>query len=88
MFPSIQCQCFDKRRDVYLLEIVSVFNKIRVRFWPEISDLGVFLNFDNERMRPPSVPECPPTRGCKPAFGATRRHMMTIDGAISGELAM
>ena len=36
MFPIIQCQCFDKRRGVYLLEKV-VFIKIRVLFWPEIS---------------------------------------------------
>ena len=44
---------FDKRRGVYILENVSVFIIIRVLFWPEISALGVFLNFDNERMRPP-----------------------------------
>ena len=31
----------------------SAFKKIRVLFWPEISALGVFLNFDNERMYPP-----------------------------------
>ena len=53
MFPFIQCQCFDKRRGVYLLEKVSVFIKIRVLFWPEISALGVFFNFDNECMRHP-----------------------------------
>ena len=53
MFPFIQCQCFDKRRGVYLLEKVSVFIKIRVIFWPEISALGVSLNFDNESMRSP-----------------------------------
>ena len=29
-------------------------------FWPEISALGVFLNFDNERMRPPKCPSDPP----------------------------
>ena len=52
VFLLIQCQCFDKRRGVYLLEKVSVFIKIRVLFWPEISALGVFLNFDNECMRP------------------------------------
>ena len=46
------CQCFDKRRGVYLLEKVSVFIKIRVLFWPEISAYGVILNVDNERMRP------------------------------------
>ena len=51
--PFNQCQCFDKRRGVFLVEKVSVFIKIRVLFWPEISALGVFLNFDNERMRPP-----------------------------------
>ena len=32
-------------------------------FWPEISALGVFSNFDNERMRPLSVPESPPPHG-------------------------
>ena len=60
MFPFIQCQCFDKRRGVYLVEKVSVFIKIRVLFWPEISALGVFFNFDNERMRPPKYPSAPP----------------------------
>ena len=60
MFPFIQCQCFDKRRGVYLVEKVSVFIKIRVHFWPEISALGVFFNFDNERMRPPKYPSAPP----------------------------
>ena len=53
VFPLIRCQCFDKRRGVYLLEKVSVFVKLRVLFWPEISALGVFLDFDNERMGPP-----------------------------------
>ena len=53
VFPFTQCQCFDKRRGVYLLEKVSVFTKIRVLFWPEISAYGVILNFDNERIRPP-----------------------------------
>ena len=52
MFPFIECQCFVKRRGVYLVEKVSVFIKVRVLFWPEISALGVFFNFDNERMRP------------------------------------
>ena len=42
------------------MEKVSVFSKIRVLFWPEISALGVFLNFDNERMRPPKYPSAPP----------------------------
>ena len=51
MFPFIQCQCFDKRRGVFLVE-KKRFLKIRVLFWPEISVLGVFLNFDNERMHP------------------------------------
>ena len=60
MFPFIQCQCFDKRRGVYLVEKVSVFTKIRVLFWSEISALGVFFNFDNERMRPPKYPSAPP----------------------------
>ena len=35
------------------MEKVSVFIKMRVLFWPEISALGVFFNFDNERIRPP-----------------------------------
>ena len=60
MFPFIQCQCFDKRRGVYFVEKVSVFIKIRMLFWPEISALGVFFNFDNERMRPPQYPSAPP----------------------------
>ena len=29
-------------------------------FWPEISALGVFFNFDNERIRPPKYPSAPP----------------------------
>ena len=41
------------------MENVSVFIKIRVLFWPEISALGVFFNFDNERMRPPKYPSVP-----------------------------
>ena len=59
MFLFIQCQCFDKRGGVYLVEKVSVFIKIRVLFWPEIRALGVFFNFDNERMRPPEYPSAP-----------------------------
>ena len=38
------------------MEKVSVFIKIRVLFWPEISALGVLFNFDNEGMRPPKYP--------------------------------
>ena len=34
------------------MEKCSVFIKTRVLFWPENSAYGVFLNFDNERMRP------------------------------------
>ena len=45
------------------MEKVSVFIKIRVLFWPEISALGVFFNFDNERMRPPKYPSAPPPPG-------------------------
>ena len=30
---------------------MSVFFLKRVLFWPEISAYGVFINFDNERMR-------------------------------------
>ena len=29
-------------------------------FWPEISALGVFFYFDNERMHPPKYPSAPP----------------------------
>ena len=36
------------------------FIKIRVLFWPEISALGVFFIFDNERMHPPKYPSAPP----------------------------
>ena len=36
------------------------FLKIRVLFWPEISVIGVFLNFDNERMHPPKYLSDPP----------------------------
>ena len=60
MFPFIQCQCFGKRRGVYLVEKVSVFIKLRVLFWPEISALGVSFNFNNEGMRPPKYPSPPP----------------------------
>ena len=42
------------------MEKVSVFIKIRVLFLPEISALGVFLNFDNERMRPLNTQVPPP----------------------------
>ena len=38
------------------MEKISVLIKIRVLFWPEISALREFLNFDNERMRPPKYP--------------------------------
>ena len=41
------------------MEKLSVFIEIRVLFWPEISALGVFFNFDNERMRPPKNPSAP-----------------------------
>ena len=49
------------------------FIKIRVLFWPEISALGVFLNFDNERMRPLNTqvpPPPPPPPGIGGAMGA------------------
>ena len=32
-------------------------------FWPEISALGVFFNFDNERMHPPKYLSDPPGHG-------------------------
>ena len=59
MFPFIQCQCFDKRRGVYLVGKNQRFIKIRVLFWREISALGVVFNFDNERMRTPKYPSAP-----------------------------
>ena len=46
------------------MEKVSVFIKIRVLFWPEISALGVLFNFDNERMRPPKYSSAPPGAHC------------------------
>ena len=49
-----------KRRGVYYLEKVSVFTKIRVLFWPEISALRVYFNFDIERMCPPKYQSAPP----------------------------
>ena len=64
MFPFIQCQCFDKRRGVYLVEKVSVFIKIRVLFWPEISALGVFLNLITSVCAPLNT-QVPP--GARPA---------------------
>ena len=42
------------------MEEVSVFIKIRVLFWPQISALGVFLNFDNGPMRPSLYLSAPP----------------------------
>ena len=41
-----------KQAEVFLLE--------KLIFWPEISALRVFLNFDNERMRPPKYQSAPP----------------------------
>ena len=58
MFPFIQCQYFDKRRDVFTGKIPRFF-KIRVLIWADISALGVSLNFDNERMYPLDT-EVPP----------------------------
>ena len=51
------------------MEKVSVFIKIRVLFWPEISALGVLFNFDNERMRPPKYSSAPPGMVLSAAFG-------------------
>ena len=49
---SVQCQCFDKRRGVFYWK-KSAFFENKGAFWPEISAaLGVFSNFDNERMHP------------------------------------
>ena len=42
------------------MEKISVFIKIRVLFWPEISALGVLFNFVNERMHPPKYQSAPP----------------------------
>ena len=44
----------------FLLENMSAFLKIRVLFWPEISALEVFLNFENERMQPSKYQSDPP----------------------------
>ena len=60
VLPFIQCQCFDKRRGVYLVEKNQRYIKIRALFWPEVSALGVFFNFDNECMRPPKYPSATP----------------------------
>ena len=46
-----KCRCFDKRRG-FFTEKSQPFLQIRVLLWPEISALGVLLNFDNERMHP------------------------------------
>ena len=48
----------------------AFFLEIRVLFWPEISALGVFLNFDNERMYPLNT-EVPPHRAMTPDFCQT-----------------
>ena len=55
----VQCQCFDKRGVVFYWWKNSTFKRIRVIFWPEIGTLGVFLNFDNERMYPPKYLNTP-----------------------------
>ena len=60
MFPFIQCQFFDKRRGVFFTGKSQLLKKIRVLFWPDISALGVFLNFDNERMHPLYTKVAPP----------------------------
>ena len=52
-----------RKKGCYLVERVSVFIKIRVLFWPEISAKGVLFNFDNERMRPPKYLSDPPSSG-------------------------
>ena len=39
---------------------MSAFFKNKGAFWPEISALGVFCNFDNERMHPPKYLSDPP----------------------------
>ena len=48
-----------KRSGVYFVEKASVFIEIRVLFWPEISTLGVYFNFDNKRMRPRKYSSAP-----------------------------
>ena len=70
------------------MEKVSVFIKIRVLFWPEISAYGVFFNFDNERMRPlntqvPPPPPPPRDYGLDPCaldslFGCTDHYYTVI----------
>ena len=52
MFPFIQCQCFDKKGCLLTVKIQHCL-KMRVLFGPEISFLGEFLDFENERMHPP-----------------------------------
>ena len=58
----VQCQCFDKRRGVHILEKVSVFLKIRVLFWPEISALGLILI--TSVCTPLNTEAPPPPPGC------------------------
>ena len=58
------------------MEKISVFIKIRVLFWPEISALGVFFNLDNERMHPlnTQVPPPPPPPGFQPVAKSSFRN--------------
>ena len=53
-------------------------------FWPEISALGVFFNFDNKRMRPPKYPSAPPPPP-PPGAWLISEHVMCSD-ATSGDL--
>ena len=73
---------------VYLMEKVCVFIKIRVLFWPEISAYGVFLNFDNERMRPPLYLSAPPPPPWERALlAATNMHLKWTQRRIHLEIA-
>ena len=50
-------------------------------FWPEISALGVFFNFDNERMRPPKYQSAPPPPPPPPdGIGEGMSFDLIIDG--------
>ena len=54
--PVHPMSVFCKKKGCLFIGKNQRFIKIRVLFWPEISALGVFFNFDNERMHPPKYP--------------------------------
>ena len=47
-------------------------------FWPEISALGVFFNFDNKRMHPPKYPSAPPPPPGRPRTGKNQQESTRI----------